>query len=275
MLYHILENIKPAKHVVLFLDANCNIDSIASMSVIYTLVLQEHKKVSLVCQNDEKIKKLSCIPWSDKVKNAMPISADLTITFEEIKRENSCTALEIYNFFEKNSVKINKKIATALYAGIMSSFDGFLSKNINGTIFAVVSQLMTFGAEYEICNKIIMQSASLAFLRLKSIMLKNMVLQNSAKTAVFHVNLNDLKSSGGAKDECKVIAKEALLLPYIETILLFVQNIDFSLDCSLYANDLTNTDRIAKLLHGNTLENWIDFKIENFTTDVKHKIFNT
>jgi phosphoesterase RecJ-like protein len=204
-----LEEIDKAKHIVILASNN----SFADASALYTHMLRLHKKVSIVCESQNIDSGLSFLPWFDKLRAVVPGSADLVIDLD-LEKETLC------NFFKLNAITINQKMATALYAGLLQRFDGFVSSSVDGTIFASVSELIEQGADYKLCNKFIMKRVSLSTLRLKAIMLKNMILINDSKEALFVISDDDLRSSGAALSEAYEIMEEALSLPYVESAIL-------------------------------------------------------
>ncbi len=204
-----LEAIGSAKHIVILTSS----DSFADASALYTHILRLHKKVSIVSESQTVDNGLSFLPWFDKLRDIVPSSADVVIDLDlEIE--------SLYNLLKLNDITINNKMATALYAGLIQRFDGFLSNDIDGTIFADVSELINSGADYKLCNQSIMKRGSLSALRLKAIMLKNMILINDSKAALFQVNNDEFKSSGADLSEAYEIIKEGLNLPYVEIAIL-------------------------------------------------------
>lgn len=202
---NILEKIDSAKHIEIVVDSAF----IPSASALYSHVLRLHKKVSFVCQSENINNNLSYLAWFDKIKPNRVISSDCTILF-------NYDALEFYNFFKDSNIKINSKMATALYSGILLDTDGFLNSKVDGTVFAVITELIEYGAEYKVANTSIMKSITLSSIRLKAIMFKSMILQNSAKTAVFFLNSDDLKSTGATLQDCDEVLQESLKLPHVE-----------------------------------------------------------
>jgi len=204
-----LEDIDRAKHIVILTDSY----TFADASALYTYILRLHKKVSIVSELQSVDNSFSFLPWFDKLRNIVPSSADLVIELD-LKTE------PLYNLFKSNDISINSKMATALYAGLLKRYNGFISNDVDGTIFADVSELIKQGAEYKLCNKYIMNRVSLSTLRLKAVMLKNMILTDASKIAEFVINDDDLKSSGADISEAYEIMKEALHLPYVEKAIL-------------------------------------------------------
>ncbi|MBL0709138.1 MAG: phosphoesterase [Sulfurimonas sp.] len=209
----IIEKILNANHIVIDTD----ISNITGASALYTYIIRLHKKVSLVCMEKDDDKKLSkkyaFLPWFEKVRALKPQSADCFIDFNE-----SC--ISMYEFFSKNNIKINPKMATALYAGLLQESEGFSSKIVDGTIFAMARELIDCGAEYKTCTKYILKTTSLSFLRLKSKMLSEMLLENEASASVFTISSDDLKASGANIVDCEEVLKESLMLQTVEIAVL-------------------------------------------------------
>ena len=209
-----LNEIANVKHVMIV----TNEKSLPSASALYTYVLRLNKKVSLVCESKYIDNKFSFLPWYEKIKSVKVSSADFIIELNK-------SSVEIFNLFKNNNIKINHKMATALYAGFLQESDGFLNNDINGTFFAMITELIESGADYKVCNDFIMKRTTLSALRLKAIMLEKMILQNSAKAALFYICNNDLKSTGANIDDCDEVLEEALNLPYVElSVLLDADN---------------------------------------------------
>ncbi|WP_294963034.1 phosphoesterase [Sulfurimonas sp.] len=209
-----LDEIAKAKYILIVAD----VQNLPGASALYTHILRLHKKVSLVCEATTLDKRLSFLPWFDKIKSTKISSADFII-------ELDISCFELFNIFNNNNIKINTKMATALYSGLLQESNGFLNSNVNGTFFASIEQLIECGADYKTCNNFIMKRTTLAALRLKAIMLQNMLLQNNSKAAVFCISNDDLKSTGTTLKDCSEALDEALKLPYVEqSVLLDTDN---------------------------------------------------
>ncbi|MDQ7067062.1 MAG: hypothetical protein Q9M40_03115 [Sulfurimonas sp.] len=140
-----IEKIKNAQHILIITDSA----SFANASALYSAILTLHKKVSL--QNTESLDvKLSFLPWFEKSRTNRPSTADYLI-------EVNIDTLELYNFLTQNTFKINQKIATALYAGLLSRYDNFLSSDCDSTIFALVSKLLGYNIQKQLCHEFLLQ----------------------------------------------------------------------------------------------------------------------
>ncbi|MFT7004369.1 MAG: hypothetical protein ACJAWW_001727 [Sulfurimonas sp.] len=211
---NILDRIDNAKYVMIVVDAKY----LSGASALYTYILRLHKKVSLVCQTKNISNRLSFLPWFEKIKSSKTESADFVI---ELKNGS----IELYDLFKYLNIKINPKMATALYGGLLLETKGFTNTEVNGTIFAMAQELIECGANHKMCSDSVLKSTTLSALRLKSIMLKNMVLKNNAKAAVFFISNNDIKSSGCVCEDLEEHLIESLKLPYVElSVLLDADN---------------------------------------------------
>ena len=277
----IIKRIQSAKHVVVVSHVNPDADSIGSASAVYTYLLKLHKKVSFFCATKKINNKFSFIPWFEKIRSSFPASSDLVISLDctdfgrlgiEIETdlinidhhinntnyatynlvESSCisTTQVLYNFFKENNISINKKMATSLYAGILDDSNGFLSDEVDGTIFAVARELIECGAEHKLCNKFIMKYQTLAALRLKAIMLAGMSLYYDGRVALFLVTKEGMKKSGAIGEDCENSLEEALFLPTVEVSILLKENTDLSLKGSIRSSGEFNSSKIASKFNG-------------------------
>ena len=277
----ILRKIDKANHIVVVSHISPDADSIGSASAMYSFLLQNHKKVSWFCKTEIIDQKLSCIPWFEKIRTSFPGSVDLAISLDcadkkRIGVEIECDLINIdhhasntlygsvnlvkvdsistteilYDFFTTNGVKINKKMATALYAGLLDDSDAFLSDSVDGTTFATVKELIEQGADFKLCNKSIMKSVSLAALRLKAVMFKNMSLECDGRVALFCVSDEDMKASGADALDCEAPLEESLNLAYVEVALLLRQNSDFTIKGSLRSKSGVDVAKIASEVGG-------------------------
>lgn len=278
---NIIKRIDDAKHIVVIAHKNPDADSLGSASAVYTHLLRLHKKVSFFCISKNINSKLIFIPWVDKIRDSFPSSADLVITLDcaDISRfeiDIECDLINIdhhesnsnygkfnlvdakcisttqvlFNFFKHNDISINKKMATSLYAGLLDDSNGFLSDDVDGTVFAMSRELIECGAEYKLCNKFIMKYQTLASMKLKALMIQNMTLLNDAKVVLFLVSDEDMKKTGAVYEDCEVALEESLYLPTVEISILLRENSDGTIKGSLRSSAGFNVSKIASLYNG-------------------------
>lgn len=282
----ILKKIDKASHIVLISHINSDVGSIGSVSAMYSFLLQNHKKVSWFCKTEAVNYRLSFIPWFEKIRDSFPASADLAISLDCVETkylgtEPKCDLINIdhrilYDFFKANEIKINKKMATALYAGLLYDSDAFLSDEVDGTTFALAKELIECGADFKLCNKNIMKSVSLAALRLRAVMFKNMSLECDARVAVFCLSDEDMKLTGAVASDCVAVLTESLNLIYVEIVLLLKQNSDFTIKGFLRSNSEVDCAKIAANFGGEGHIRRADFYIDSLAhlDDIKNRVLN-
>lgn len=277
----ILKRIENAGHIVVISHVNPDADSIGAASAIYTYLLQMHKKVSWYCKSKIEDSRFSCVPWFEKIRDSFPSSADLAISLDcgDKKRlgiEPGCDLINIdhhvsndgfadfnlvdlnaisttqvlYDLFKQNGIKINKKMATALYAGLLDDSNSFMDEMVDGTTFAMVGELIECGAEFKICNKKIAKSMSLAALRLKGLMFTNMTLECDARIAVFIVSDRDMRQTGAVGRDCESALEESLYLPQVEVAMLLRENSDSTIKGSIRSSKGLDASKIASNFGG-------------------------
>jgi phosphoesterase RecJ-like protein len=200
-----IDKIENSHHILIKSDE----EHFPQASVLYSFLLTKQKKVSLYMENVDG--KFSFLPWYEKVRSNEVKSADLSLTA-------TIEILDLYHFLKTNGVKINQKMATALYAGFLKRYDNFISFECNGTVFAVLSELLALGAQQKLCVTEMLQKQPLSLLRLKALVYKKLLLKENARLAEVKVCSNDFEASGSSWDDMQEIAKEILHLVHVEEV---------------------------------------------------------
>lgn len=211
------KSIESSNHILLRVQD----DSFANASALYSYILTLHKKVSIY--NEKKLEyRFSFLPWYEKCKTVEPSSADVVL-------EVDGDVLKYYTFFQENDIKINKKMATALYSALLLRYKNFSSCKTDGIVFATASQLIEFGAEYKIARQKIVKSDALSLFRLKAILFKKMLLVSSGTELQLLVNDTDLVASGATLEDAKKIMKELLNLVNVTRVVLIKSDTDMQI----------------------------------------------
>lgn len=206
-----LKKIENARHIVLV----CEKEYFPQASILYSYLLTLHKKVSLFSLVSDS--RYSFLPWYDKLRSNEIISFD-------IKVDANVEILELFDFFKKHNIKINKKIATAFYAGFLERYENFLDPKGDGTLFAILSELLASGAEQKLCISALQQRIPLSRFRLQSIIYKKFLLKKNAQLVYVCLNDADFEASGASWDEVYFIAKELLNLVNVQQVLIKKSN---------------------------------------------------
>lgn len=204
-----IKNIDEAKHILIKTDN----ESFANASALYSYVLTLHKKVSIVSSEALDVN-LDFLPWYDKVRLSSPSSADLSI-------EAVSDTQTLLDFFKTNEIKINQKMATALYASLLIEFDYFKSSECNGMVFAAAKELIELKAEYKLCRENLLKRVPLSLFRLKALLFKNMLLVKDASCVEVFISDDELKSAGCVLSDVNSILDEILTLVNVKEVTLF------------------------------------------------------
>jgi hypothetical protein len=199
------KQINESKHILIKSDK----ESFAQASALYSYLLTQHKKVSLYA--DETDRRFSFLPWFDKLRSNLPASVDLEI-------DANIEIMDLYTFLQESGSKINVKMATALYAGFLKRYKNFTSEDVDGTVFAALSQLINYGAAHKECVEYLNKRVSLSMIRLQSILFKNLLLQKSAEVACVSISEVELRASGASIDDVFEAAAALLNLVHVHEV---------------------------------------------------------
>lgn len=204
-----IEEIQNAKHILIVSDSS----SFCNASALYTYILTLHKKVSLQVSKPLD-KKLSFVPWFSKARDQSTSNADLVI------RVNDDVKF-LFEMFQKNSIKINTKMATALYGALLKRYKNFQSDDCDGTIFAIASKLISLNADYKTAHNFLQKRVALSLFRLKAMLFKEMILVEDAKQAKLFLSESILKASGASLEDAIEVMQEVLTIVHVKKVILY------------------------------------------------------
>ncbi|MDD5051775.1 MAG: DHH family phosphoesterase [Sulfuricurvum sp.] len=236
-----LSLIDSARHIILIIHKDPDADSMGSACAFYSYLLRSQKKLTLFCASETLNPDLAFLPWFDKITNRFPEEGDCMISFdcgsnERFGIESSLplinfdhhksnvlyglynivdvnaisTTQVVYDFFVANSIKINGKMALSLYAGLLDDSKCFSAFRCDVTTFATAQALLGFGADHALCVEWLYNRRSLASMRLRGTLFREMKILLDGQLAFFDVQLSHLEDSGATIPECKLILEEAL-----------------------------------------------------------------
>jgi len=242
-LHPLVEALENAKHILIIAHVNPDADSMGSALAMYTHVLRLHKKVTLYCQTEKMNPSLSFLPFFDKVRKHIPRDYDLAFSFDcgaikrlgievsgklvnvdhHVSNENygdinlvDTTAISttqvLYDFFKSNAIKINSKMATCLYAGLVDDSECFTTHKTGGRTFEMAADLIQCGADNALCVTKLFKERSLASLRLKAKLLSSMTLHHEASVVSTLVQKHFFEESGALEVDCEEALNESLEL---------------------------------------------------------------
>jgi len=183
--------------------------SLALSSVLYSIALQLHKKVTLVSQ-DVVAKRYTFLPWISKAKQHYSAKSDCTIDVTQMAFSQE-TLYIVDRFLEENALKLNQKIATALYSAMVIVSDNF--RDVDGTTFAFGAKLLQANADTKSVVEYIQSYSSLAQLRFLGVMYQKMRLVRDATLALFRIEQEDFAATGASLEMVEELLVKALELP--------------------------------------------------------------
>ncbi len=273
--------IDAARHIVLIAHINPDADSLGAASAMYSHLLRLEKRVTLFCVTERINPRLSFLPWFDKMRHHFPEGADLAISFDcgayarlgvdvpcdlvnvDHHKSNEAygkvnvidttaisTTQVLFDAFNAHGIKINPKMAIALYAGLLDDSHAFLSPKTDARSFAMAAALTEAGAELATAATALFHRNSLAALRLKGRMFETMSLLFEARVVVHLVTREMMEATGAREVDCEAALEESLGLPHVRLALMLRENRNGTVKGSLRSTGELDVEAIAKQFGG-------------------------
>ena len=296
------EAIDNADHIVLIAHINPDADSFGSASAMYTHLMRLEKRVSMFCVTERINPRLAFLPWFDKIRHQFPAKADLAISFDcgaskRLGVEVLCDLINVdhhksnegygsinvvdttaisttqvlFDLFHEHRIKINPKMATALYAGLLDDSHGFLAPKTDARSFKMAAALSEAKADITTCADELFHQNSLAALRLKGLMLEKMYLLFDARVVVHLVTKEMMAHSGGREVDCEAALEESMGLPHVELALMLRENRDGTIKGSLRCVGERDVERIARNFGGGGHRHAAGLDVEGSSLDALYQ----
>ena len=280
-MHELVQALDDAKHILIIAHINPDADSMGSALAMYTHVLRLHKKVTLYCKTEKMNPALNFLPFIDKVKHNLPSNYDLSLSFDcgAIKRLGvevegklvnvdhhvsnekygsinliDTTAISttqvLYDFFQNNDIKLNAKMATCLFAGLIDDSQNFTTDKTNERAFLMAADLIKSGADNALCIKELFKSRSLASIRLKAKMLESAQLSCSGKLVSTLVPRSFFEETGAYEVDCEEALHETLELVNVEVSFMLRFTKQNRIKGSLRSKNGTDMNEIASSFGG-------------------------
>ncbi|HIC42809.1 MAG TPA: bifunctional oligoribonuclease/PAP phosphatase NrnA [Sulfurimonas sp.] len=280
-MHELVKALDDAKHILIIAHINPDADSMGSALAMYTHVLRLHKKVTLFCKTEKINPALNFLPFINKLKYNLPSHYDLALSFDcgAIKRLGvdleeklvnvdhhvsnerygdinliDTTAISttqvLFDFFIENDIKLNAKIATCLYAGLVDDSQNFSTDKTSERTFLMAAQLIKSGADNALCVKELFKSRSLASIRLKAKMLESSKLACSGKVVSTLVPRSFFEETGAYEVDCEEGLHESLELVNVEVAFMLRYTKDGRIKGSLRSKNNLNMNKIASHFGG-------------------------
>ena len=305
-MHPLVEALENAKHILIVAHVNPDADSMGSALAMYTHALRLHKKVSLYCRTEKMNPALSFLPFFEKVRKHIPRDYDLALSFDcgaikrlgieiegplinvdhHVSNENygtinlvDTTAISttqvLYDFFTANDIKINAKMATALYAGLVDDSESFTTAKTGSRSFEMAKALIECGADNALCVTKLFKERSLASLRLKARLLSAMTLHHEAKVVSILVHPVFFEETGAYEVDCEEALNESLELCTVTIAIMLRFTKDGRVKGSLRSKDGSDMNVLASCFSGGGHQHAAGFIVEAKTLEeVEEKTIN-
>lgn len=198
--------------------------------------------------------------------------ADISI----IDKTASSTGMIVYKLLKSLGVKINKDIATNIYATIVGDTGSFKYSNTTPETLNLAAELMGFGADPESISKNLYENESVNKLQLLSLALLTLEISNNKKIASVSVTESMFKNSCTEREDSEGLINYPRSINGIEVAVLFREedHNGNSWKISLRSKGDTDVAKIAGLFGGGGHKKAAGCTIDGKLDDVKKKIYS-
>jgi len=270
-----IELIDSYSSITVLSHINPDADAIGTSLALYTWLKQRGHRVEIANKSTDIPRNLKFLINYKRIKSKMDYTDSLIISCDcgsidrlgfdvsgrdiiNIDHHETNTNFGKLNIVDKNAVSssevlyrllysiggITKDISTALYTALISDSLNFTTANMPKSIFLLANSLVELGADPVYISSEMINSRSLASIRVLSLALSSLELSSSGKLATMIVSREDLAKSGAIYSDLDGIVDYARSLVTVEIGLMFVEREDDvkvsirskSIDISLLAN---------------------------------------
>lgn len=151
--------------------------------------------------DEEKKEKLPLIVNIDHhITNPKGYDIDLVIP------EVSSTCEVMFNFFKKNNIDIDKKMATSLFMGIFTDTGIFTNPATTNLSLLVASDLLLYGARTKDAYKNIVKNYRIKMLKLWGVAMRRLKYSKKNDMVSTYIGLNDFRDCGATSEDAQGIS---------------------------------------------------------------------
>lgn len=250
---------KKLKSIGIVMHNNPDGDCIGSAVALQKALEYNNKKVDIIFHNKvsnkfskivgkNKVEKI-IVPYEDKRYDAifMLDVSDFNRTYIDVKRKTNNIIIIDHHEFEnipkvkfylnkkeastgiivydliKNICPLTPEIATCIYLTIKSDTSGFKNSNVDYKAHKITSELLKYGADIKLINSIY-DDITISYIRLLSIVLQNLKIDNINKIAYLIISKNDIIASGSNLKEAGLIIDLLKSINDIDVCYVIIEN---------------------------------------------------
>lgn len=171
------------------------------------------------------------------------------LNFVEPTASSTCEYL--VELFQKFEYEIDKDIATCLLTGVLTDTDFLSNQAVTHLTFKTVSRLLLHGANLRVILRNVLQSKSLASLKLIGIALSRLKVNPSLQLASTYITQADLIRLNAAEEDLSGLANIMNFIDGVKIALIWRENRAFEFKASLRTHDpLIDVAKIATIFGG-------------------------
>lgn len=163
----------------------------------------------------------------------------------------SSTTEVLYNFYKINKIKIGKKIANCILAGILTDTANLLYEATSEKTIKIASEMLVCGAQFPTILEGTWRNKSLAAMKLWGIAMSNLQINKKYNFAISVLTKADMVKTGASKEELEGIPGFLTNLKNINGLLLLREEEQGTLKGSLRTADAhVDISNLARILGG-------------------------
>jgi len=266
-------------------------DTIGSVLALFNSLKLSGKQVEIVCADSDLPLKLDFLEGFSKYKSKIDYKDSLVITLDcadlsrtgfdlegrvvvNIDHHKSNTNFGVLNIVEvevsttavlykllKSGFEINKSVAEALYAGLLTDSQNFTTTLVDKNTFKMASELLEYDLEPSFIAQMINRRQSLAHTRLIARAIDSLRLYKDGKIALMSISQEDLKATGAKISDVDGIIDFGISLVTAQ-IAVLIGEIEGLLKVSLRSKDV-DVSKVAIAFGGGGHKNAAGFETKN------------
>ncbi len=276
-------------------------DTLCSALALYESLKAEKKSVEVVCIDSDLPIKYKFLKSFSKIKKRIDFENSLIVTLDcadasrvgfditqrvivnidhhksntyfgviNIVELEVSTTLVLYKLLQEGFV-INKEIATALYAGLVSDSINFTTSLVSKDTFLQAATLLEYGVDLLTVSNYVNRYNSLAHFRAKELAMRHLELFFEGKVAFSYLDEEDFKASAARVSDIDGIIDEFIALAVVE-IALLVTNFEGVVKVSMRSKNV-DISEVALFFGGGGHKNAAGFEAKNSKiSEVKQRL---
>ena len=169
----------------------------------------------------------------------------------EIRNPKAAATVEVlYDFIQVNNIKINKKIATCILAGLITDTGNFIFPSTSPKTIQIASQMLRYGLNINKITKKALQNKDLQGLKLWGEIINNLQVNHKYNLAIAVLSQEKIKQYQAREDTLEGIASLLGNIKGIKAALFLRQEQAGSIKGSLRTNTNFNVAKLAQILGG-------------------------